>query len=168
MTNKQLLALLGFKDEHAGAVLGSRPSARLRIIGQSGGPRPVPRPDENRRRSPRLSPADTHWAEEALLRPGTAVRVVDIARAGALLESPTRLHLDVGMELLLTPADKPSRVLVSGRILRCTVANLSPLTFHAAMAFDTELDELAVVEAGGDEELVHSFVRSRRADAADS
>ena len=86
LSNKQLLALLGLKDGEAGATLGQRPSARIRIIGQSGGPQPPPRPDTDRRSTPRFTPGETGWSGEAVIRPGTSVRIIDIARTGALNE----------------------------------------------------------------------------------
>lgn len=139
LSNKQLLALLGLKDGDAGATLGQRPSGRLRMIGQSGGPQPPAPPDSDRRGAPRFAPGETGWSGEAVLRPGTAVRIIDIACSGALIESPVRLYIDARMDLHLR-ADDRTRLVASGRVTRCAVASLSPMRFHAGIAFDAELD----------------------------
>ena len=139
LSNKQLLALLGLKDGEAGATMGQRPSARIRIIGQSGGPQPPPRPDTDRRSTPRFTPGETGWSGEAVIRPGTSVRIIDIARTGALIESPVRLYIDARMDLHLRAGDQ-TRLVASGRVTRCAVASLSPMRFHAGIAFDSEVD----------------------------
>lgn len=156
LSNKQLLALLGLKDEEAGATLG-RPSGRHKMLGQSGGPQPVPPPEVDRRRAPRFEPAEAGWAGEAVLRPGTSVRIIDIARTGALIESPVRLHIDARMDLHLKSDDR-TRVVASGRVTRCAVASLSPMRFHAGIAFDPEVDVSLELSGSMDVTLVASRV----------
>jgi hypothetical protein len=105
-------------------------------MGRAGGPEPVAPPAENRRRALRRLPRETTWSELAVLRPGTPVRLVDVSQSGVLLESATRLPVDVRTELQLTACDTRERTLVVGRIRRCSVAALNPLRFKAAMEFD--------------------------------
>ncbi len=159
LSNKQLRALLGLRDGEAGATLGQRPSGRLRMIGQSGGPSPVPPPSTNRRRSDRFEPSEAGWSGEAVLRPGTSVRIKDIGRSGALIESPVRLYIGARMDLHLV-ADDRTRLVASGRVTRCAVASLSPMRFHAGIAFDTDLDVSPDLDGASDVTLVASRARA--------
>jgi hypothetical protein len=77
------------------------------------------------------------------------VRLVDVSRSGVLLESATRLPVDVRTELQLTACDTRERVLVVGRIRRCSVAALNPVRFKAAMEFDEVLPQAEADRADG-------------------
>lgn len=159
LSNRQLLTLLGLRDDETGATLGQRPSGRFRMIGQSGGPPPVPPPAADRRRAERLTPKEAGWSGEAMIRPGTTVRVIDIARSGALIESPVRLYIDARMDLHLR-ADDRTRLVASGRVTRCAVAGLSPMRFQAGIAFDADVDVTIEIDESMEVTLVASRVRS--------
>lgn len=145
LTNKQRRTLFGLKEARVGEVLGGRPSTRLRLVGRSAGETSPPQPVENRRRDPRFAGAATRWASEAMLRPGTAVQLVDIARTGALIESPTRLTLSSRVTLNLTDGETGEKRLVTGHVRRSAVKSLSPLRYHAAIEFDPDTDEPALL-----------------------
>jgi len=91
-----------------------------------------------RRSSPRVHPDDTPWKAEAVLRPGVLVRLVNIGPHGALLESSTRLRPGRRAELQLCAQGSNLRTVVVGRIARCQVAGLAPLSFRGAVVFDSE------------------------------
>jgi hypothetical protein len=141
LTKVQVQTLLGLKESGIGKELGIRPEPNRRVMGRSGGPTPPPRPAGDRRRGRRQLPRETAWSELAVVRPGTSVRLVDVSRSGVLLESATRLPVDVRTELQLTACDTRERVLVVGRIRRCSVAALNPVRFKAAMEFDEVLPQ---------------------------
>ena len=163
LSNKQLLALLGLHDDSAGATLGQRPSGRLRMIGQSGGPPPIPPPSSDRRRAQRVTPREAGWSGEAMIRPGIEVRVIDIARSGALVESPVRLYIDARMDLHLR-ADDRTRLVASGRVTRCAVAGLSPMRFQAGIAFDADVDVTIEIDESMEVTLVASRPRPAQPD----
>jgi hypothetical protein len=143
LSQKQVATLLGLKKHRAGESLGNRGEARLRMVGAATGPRMVATAWENRREALRLPVSQTAWAESAFLRPGLEARLVDIAQGGALLEVPARVNLNARVELHLTAVDGSLKLAVPCSIRRCVVAGLGPLRFHAAVAFDADLDELA-------------------------
>jgi hypothetical protein len=93
-----------------------------------------------------------------VLRPGTSVRIIDIARSGALIESPVRLYIDARMDLHLR-ADDRTRLVASGRVTRCAVASLSPMRFHAGIVFDPEVDVALELDGSMDVTLVASRIR---------
>jgi hypothetical protein len=140
LTKIQVRTLLGLRESGVGRELGHRPEPQRRILGRSDVVAPA-RPSEDRRRSRRLRPLETSWSELAVVRPGTPVRLVDVSPSGVLLESATRLPLDVRTELQLTAARTRERLLIAGRIRRCSVASVNPLRFRAAMEFDEGLPQ---------------------------
>ena len=87
----------------------------------------------DRRSSPRLSPQQTSYSPSAILRPGQDVTLVNLSTGGALVRSSGRMTPGVRAELQLVG---PSRAIVSGRIDRCSVINVNPLKFEAAIVFD--------------------------------
>ncbi len=96
---------------------------------------------------PRLQPESTGWNEEAVLRPGLLVRVVDIGPLGALLESPVRLRPGIRTELQLSANHADRRLIVSGRVGRCHIATLDPLRYRGSIEFDRVV-ELVEVQFG--------------------
>lgn len=71
----------------------------------------------------------------AVMRPGTPVCVVVISGAGALVESQVPIRPGARTELTLDAADGRRRP-VGVEVLRCWVARLDPVRYHAAMRFD--------------------------------
>lgn len=91
----------------------------------------------DRRAEPRRAPHELRLEDQALLRPGQQVRVIDLSDGGAQLESASRLRPGTRAELHLTgPAGRCVR---GGKVLRCQVAELSPLRYRGAFAFDSPL-----------------------------
>jgi hypothetical protein len=90
-----------------------------------------------RRRGPRLPPEQTDWRDQAVLRPGQEVQVVNISPHGALVESRSRLRPGPRAELHLTAGSE--RVAVTGRMERCEVTGLHPLRYRAAIVFDRKV-----------------------------
>ncbi len=82
----------------------------------------------------------TPWRVRAVLRSGVVVRLLNVARGGALAEASVRLrpgtsttiHLDTGQH---------SCVLLT-RITRCRVSRLTPLRYEAAFVFASPLEGL--------------------------
>jgi hypothetical protein len=72
----------------------------------------------------------------ALLRPGREVRLINISESGALVRSHTRVNLRGSAELQLFGS---VRLHITGRIQRCRVASLAPLSYEAAIVFDEPL-----------------------------
>jgi hypothetical protein len=94
----------------------------------------------DRRSAPRLSPDRTSWLEIAILRPGKEVRVVNLSRGGALVESPTRILPGSRTELQLV-GERRRRV--RGHIGRCVVSALNPVCYQAALIFEEQLGGLS-------------------------
>ncbi len=141
-----LRAMLGLDDTRLALTLGHRTGSRIRILhsGTSATVGPATRPSAERRRDDRLSPDQTGWADNARLRPGVDVRVVDIGPRGVLIEAPSRLHGGTHVELALFAADTTTRLDVSGVVRRCHVSSLNPLTFRGALEFTTPIDVRAL------------------------
>jgi hypothetical protein len=91
----------------------------------------------DRRRGQRGAPDHSGWCGQAVLRPGLPVRILNIGPFGALVECPARLRPGRRAELQLLPAGSARRQVVSGRVERCEVIALQPLSFHGAIAFET-------------------------------
>lgn len=92
----------------------------------------------DRRRDHRITPATTSWRAEAVLRPGQSVRLLNISRCGALVESTSRLRPGARTELQL--AGLTGRRTIRGRLERCHVAALDPLCYHGVIVFDESED----------------------------
>jgi hypothetical protein len=89
----------------------------------------------DRRRAPRTSAPLFGVGDAAVVRPGTPVWVVAISCAGALVESPAPIRPGVRTELTLDAAHGRRRP-VGVEVLRCWVARLDPVRYHAAMRFE--------------------------------
>ena len=94
--------------------------------------------DAERRRDHRIEPAQTAWQPDAVLRPGQSVRLLNICRCGALVESGTRLRPGARTELQL--AGLNARHAIRGRLERCYVAVLDPLRYRGVIVFDESVD----------------------------
>jgi hypothetical protein len=92
-----------------------------------------------RRRGHRDTPASSGWSGEAVLRPGLLVRIVNIGPFGALVECHARLRPGRRAELQLIPAGTERKQVVPGKVERCEVVALKPLSFRGAIAFETIL-----------------------------
>lgn len=99
----------------------------------------------DRRAGARVTPDQTRWKPRALLRPGQAVRVVNLAAGGALVESSTPLRPGARAELQLFG---DPRTTVVGCFHRCRVARLMPLVYEGAIVFETPLLFAAVAGDG--------------------
>jgi hypothetical protein len=95
-----------------------------------------------RRTAPRLRPCQTRWREDALLRPGQDVVIINVSRGGALIESAMRMAPGARAELQLLGASSPGRQLVRGRISRCHVTRLEPVGYCGAIIFDEPINLL--------------------------
>lgn len=100
----------------------------------------------DRRAEPRRSPQDTPWDDEALLRPGVPVRVIDLSGGGVLVECASRLRPGTRAELHLTGPH--GRYVCGGRVQRCVVAQLDPLRYRGALVFDAPLLHLRETGTG--------------------
>jgi hypothetical protein len=88
-----------------------------------------------RRAAPRSTAPGFGVVGVAVIRPGLTVAVVTISPRGALVESVSPIRPGVRTELTLDAADG-RRWPVGVEVLRCWVAALDPVRYHAAMRFD--------------------------------
>lgn len=100
-----------------------------------------------RRRDHRIEPAQTAWQPDAVLRPGQSVRLLNICRGAALVESGTRLRPGARTELQV--AGLGERHAIRGRLERCYVAALDPLRYRGVIVFDESVD-LSEASAAGE------------------
>ena len=91
-----------------------------------------------RRQAPRVAPHRTPWCADAVLRPGQPVRLVNISRTGALIESVGRLRPGAAADLHLIGVS--ARQHVRGRVERCQVVGLDPLCYRGAIVFDERIE----------------------------
>ena len=92
--------------------------------------------DLDRRRGRRRTPDVAGWSGDAVLRPGLAVRIINIGPFGALVESAARLRPGRHAQLQLVVAGTDRKQTVPGRVERCHVIGLEPLVFHGAISFE--------------------------------
>jgi hypothetical protein len=90
--------------------------------------------EDDRRRDVRLSGSTVPQLSARLLR-GPEVRLVDISRRGALIETNTRLHPGRTLDLCFVTAD--AEVTLSGCVVRSTVSHVSgsQLKYRTALSF---------------------------------
>lgn len=93
-----------------------------------------------RRTCRRHDPLATPWQVRAVLRSGASVRLVNVARCGALVETTMRLRPGTRTTIQLTTGDQCCAL--SARIVRCRVSKLNPLRYEAAFVFDSALEGL--------------------------
>lgn len=101
-------------------------------------------PPAERRTERRLTARSFRWREDAVLRPGQPVVVVNVNSRAALVESDARLRPGAHTELQLMSGGQ--RTSIGGRLDRCHVAALEPLRYRGVLVFDHHFP----VEAPGD------------------
>ena len=94
-------------------------------------------PAQDRRDELRLTPADLQWSKDAVLRPGQAVRLINVSSRAALIESRARLRPGATTELQVARGEQ--RQGVKGRLERCFVAALEPLRYRGVIVFEHRL-----------------------------
>lgn len=100
-----------------------------------------------RRQAGRVTPERTPWKPLALLRPGQEVRLLNVSRGGALVESATRMLPGGRTELQLSGLRRQT---LAGRIARCRVTRIDPVRYEGAIVFDEALECGAAVSATGE------------------
>lgn len=92
-----------------------------------------------RRAGPRFVIPANSRVSRVRLRPGRTAQVLNLSRAGALIETDWRLS--PGTRVDVQVGDAATALVVSGRIIRCHVALLerSRVRYQAALAFDQQL-----------------------------
>jgi hypothetical protein len=91
-----------------------------------------------RRRERRHSGGGRRWQQDAVLRPGQPVLLLNISSRAALVESDGRLRPGAHTELQLAGAG--NRLSIKGRLDRCHVAALAPLRYRGVLFFEQHLD----------------------------
>ena len=91
-----------------------------------------------RRRERRHSGGGRRWQQDAVLRPGQPVLLLNISGRAALVESGARLRPGAHTELQLSGAGM--RLGIKGRLDRCHVAALAPLRYRGVLFFEQRLD----------------------------
>lgn len=89
-----------------------------------------------RRARLRVPPQQIAWPRAALLRPGQRILIVNVSAGGVLVESANCLKPGARAELQLPGS---ARCVVRGRIDRCRVIGINPMTYEAAIAFEEPL-----------------------------
>lgn len=101
----------------------------------------------DRRRAVRLPPSAIPLLKSVRLVAGPEVKLINISRGGALIESEARLSPGSTICVRLVSGD--SIYLLKGRVLRARAASLSgtELRYHIALAFDEEFAVVPMDEA---------------------
>ena len=107
---------------------------------------PITATMNERRNERRYATAATQWEEDAILRPGIPVVVLNISPHGLLFESAVRLRPGVRTEIQMTTEDD-RRTKVRGHLVRCHVFGLGPLRYRGVLMFD-ELVDLGLPNQG--------------------
>ena len=97
----------------------------------------VPDPAE-RRSERRSSGGGLRWREQALLRPGQPVTLLNISSRAALVESAARLRPGARTEMQV--AGSHARASIGGRLDRCYVAAIEPMRYRGVLMFDDRVD----------------------------
>jgi hypothetical protein len=106
---------------------------------------PAIMPVVERRAAPRSDKADLPDDLCGRVRPGHAIRVIDLSLRGALVESSRRLLPGSRVEVLLECCE--FRHVTRARVVRCYVGVLLPhaVRFRAAIEFDRDLERWRTV-----------------------
>ena len=98
---------------------------------------------KERRASPRRPASELPFLKSVKLLAGPDVRLVDVSRGGALLESDT--PLPPGTKICLRLVTTDTTLLIDGRVLRSRVSCLQAglVRYKSAVAFDEEVALLA-------------------------
>jgi hypothetical protein len=107
----------------------------------------------DRRTAPRLPASSIPSLKGVKLVAGSEVKLLNISRGGALIESESRLTPGANLCLRLVTAE--SVYLLKGRVLRSKVTSLdgTALRYHSALTFE---EEFAVLPAGSPEAAAES------------
>jgi len=91
------------------------------------------------RRRARRRPGEEHRGVSARIRPGHAVRLVDVSTGGALIETARRLLPGACIELQIDTDRR--RATLRSTVVRCGVIRLAAnaVCYQAALAFDRPL-----------------------------
>ena len=100
-----------------------------------------------RRASPRRPASELPFLKSVKLLAGPEVRLIDVSRGGAQLESETPLPPGTRVCLRLVTTD--TTLLIDGRVLRSRVSCLQPglVRYRSAVAFDEEVALFSVDKA---------------------
>lgn len=98
-----------------------------------------PASGRERRAFPRLPASELPFLKSVKLLAGPEVRLIDVSRGGAQLESDTPLPPGTRVCLRLVTTD--TTLLIDGRVLRSRVSCLQPglVRYRSAVAFDDEV-----------------------------
>jgi hypothetical protein len=101
-----------------------------------------------RRASPRRPASELPFLKSVKLLAGPEVRLIDVSRGGAQLESETPLPPGTRVCLRLVTTD--TTLLIDGRVLRSRVSCLQPglVRYRSAVAFDEEVALFSEDKAG--------------------
>jgi hypothetical protein len=113
----------------------------------------------DRRTSPRLPPSAIPALKGVKLVAGPEVKLINISRGGALIESDSRLAPGSNLCLRLVTAENV--YLLRGRVSRSRVAALagSLLRYQSALTFD---EEFTILPAGQKPEAVEAAAKARK------
>jgi hypothetical protein len=96
---------------------------------------------ENRRRFPRLNPADIPFLKNVEFNQGSDVRIINISQGGMLLETETRLRPDFKIYLKLVTTEGVFKM--DGTILRSSISSLQGAPkYRTAIAFERPFELL--------------------------
>jgi hypothetical protein len=101
----------------------------------------------DRRSCARTPSAAFGVAPTATMRPGREITLVNVASRGLLIRSRARVLPGERVDLQLLGSS--GRVVVSGRLLRCRIVDLSPLCHEAAIEMDESLGGPGAPEQSG-------------------
>jgi hypothetical protein len=90
-----------------------------------------------RRANQRALPTAAGWTSKAILRPGHEITLVNVAKGGVLIQTRTRVLPGKRVDVQLL-GDR-GRQAVAGKVVRCRLLGLSPLSYEAAIALEEEL-----------------------------
>lgn len=91
-----------------------------------------------RRHGRRWPGGGSRFAADAVLRPGQAVRLINLSCQGALIDSGAPLRPGARTELMLLGPDL--RVRVPGHVARCQIVRLDPVRYQGAIVFEASVE----------------------------
>lgn len=105
-------------------------------------------PECDRRRVRRLCGVELPDDVRGRIRPGHQVRIVDVSRRGALIDTAQRLLPGTHVEVHLEHAD--GRHVSRARVVRCGIAELGPqvVVYRAGLEFEREVNWLEPAGVG--------------------
>jgi hypothetical protein len=91
---------------------------------------------EKCRRAPRFDASAIHTLKRVNRVGGPEVRLINISRGGALIESPE--HMSPGSSISLQLVTAETVHVIKGRITRCSNTSTNDRPFQSAIAFDED------------------------------